>query len=311
MTDLHEPAVSADAAGSGSLEIVPVRRPGRVVAAVVLLIVVAQIVQGMVRNKRFHWSVVGHYFTDSTVISGVGTTLELTILSMVIGIVFGTLIAIGRLSPSPVVSGVSWAYVWLFRGTPVLVQIIFWYYLSSLLPTLGFGIPFGGPQLVSGSTNSIITQFVAALLGLGLNEAAYMSEIVRAGLISVDEGQTEAAAALGMRRGTILRRIVLPQAARVIIPPTGNETISMLKTTSLVSVIAFTELLFSVQNIYSRTFQTIPLLIVAMLWYLILSSVMTSGQFYLERRYARGSVRALPPTPIQRVRRILMPGRRA
>ena len=206
-------------------------------------------------------------------------------------------------SPIPILSGISWAYIWFFRGTPLLVQIIFWYNLAALVPQLSLGVPFGGPQLVSGDVNHIITPFTAALLGLGLNEGAYMSEIVRGGIQSVDHGQSEAATALGMRPGRVMRRIVLPQAMRVIIPPTGNQVIGMLKSSSLVSVTSLPELLYASQLIYQKTFQTIPLLIVASLWYLILTSVLSVGQYYLERRFARGAARALPPTPIARLRR--------
>jgi polar amino acid transport system permease protein len=185
---------------------------------------------------------------------------------------------------------VAFGYIWFFRGTPVITQLIFWNFLAALFPTLGLGIPFG-PELATFDTNVLINQFTACLLGLGLNEAAYMSEIVRGGLNSVDHGQTEAAGALGMSRAQTLRRIVLPQAMRVIIPPTGNETISMLKTTSLVVVIGYFELQTAVQSIYSRNFQTIPLLIVAAAWYLVLTSVLSVGQSYLERYYGRGSGR--------------------
>jgi polar amino acid transport system permease protein len=214
-------------------------------------------------------------------------------------------LAIMRLSPNPLVAGFSWLYIWFFRGTPVLVQLLFWSFIAALYPKVSLGIPFGGPVLVQGSANAVITAFVAAILGLGLNEGAYMAEIVRAGFISVEEGQTEAAQSLGMTRLLTMRRIILPQAMRVIIPPTGNETISMLKTTSLVSVIAVTDLLYSVEIIYARTYQTIPLLIVASLWYLIVTSVLSFGQYYVERYYARGSSRELPDTPLQRLRRNL------
>jgi polar amino acid transport system permease protein len=186
----------------------------------------------------------------------------------------------------------------------VLVQILFWGFISALYPQFSLGIPFG-PQFVHFSANSLITPFVAGMLALGLNEGAYMAEIVRAGFISVEEGQTEAAQSLGMTRLLTMRRIILPQAMRVIIPPTGNETISMLKTTSLVSVIAVTDLLYSVELIYARTYQTIPLLIVASLWYLIVTSVLSFGQYYVERHYARGAARELPDTPLQRLRRNL------
>jgi polar amino acid transport system permease protein len=232
-------------------------------------------------------------------------TLELTAISMVIGVALGIVLAVMRLSPNPLVSSAAWVYVWLFRGTPVLVQIIFWNYISALYPRLSLGLPFGGPQVAHGNANSVITPFLAAVLALGLNEAAYMAEIVRAGLQSVDEGQSEAAYALGMTRLKTLRRIVLPQAMRLIIPPTGNETISMLKTSALVSVVAVTDLLYAAQLIYSRTYQTIPLLIVASIWYLAVTTVLSIGQYYLERHYRRGSARSLPPTPLQRLRRSL------
>jgi len=291
--------------------VVPVRRYGRWVAAAVLAVVVAQLVVGLATNSNLHWSVIGHQLFTHVVLTGVLRTLELTILAMAIGVVLGTLIAIGRLSANPVVSGVCWGYVWLFRGTPVLVQIVLWYNIAAVLPRIGFGVPFGGPQLVSVDSNTAVTLFTAAVLGLGLNEAAYMSEVVRAGLLSVDEGQSEAAAALGMRRGLVLRRIVLPQAARVVIPPTGNEVISMLKTTSLVTVISLRDLFGTVQNIAAATFQVIPLLMVAVLWYLAMTSVLSVGQYFLERRFARGSSRALPLTPYQRLALVLSPRRPA
>ncbi|MGE5136800.1 MAG: amino acid ABC transporter permease, partial [Gemmatimonadota bacterium] len=218
--------------------------------------------------------------------------------------VLGVLLAVMRLSANPLLSGSSWVYIWFFRGTPVLVQLLFWYNLAALYPKISLGVPFG-PSFVTFSANSLITAFTAAILGLGLNEGAYMAEIVRAGILSVEHGQAEAAQALGMTRGLTMRRIVLPQAMRVIIPPTGNETISMLKTSSLASVITVTELLYAVQLIYSVNFKTIPLLIVASIWYLIATSVLTVGQYYIERHYARGSVRELPPTPWQRLRRYL------
>jgi polar amino acid transport system permease protein len=207
-----------------------------------------------------------------------------------------------RLSPNPLVGGASWVYIWFFRGTPVLVQLLFWNFVGALYPKISIGIPFG-PEFFSFSANTAITPFVAAILGLGLNEGAYMAEIVRAGILSVDEGQTDAAHALGMTRLQTMRRIVLPQAMRVIIPPTGNETISMLKTTSLVSVIAVTDLLYSVELIYAVNYRTIPLLIVASIWYLIVTTVLSFGQYYLERYFGRGAARELPPTPLQRLRR--------
>ena len=284
------------------IKAIPVRRPGRWVAAAIILYLTAAIVKSVATNPRFEWGIIRHYFTSSRVLQGLVTTLELTVLCMAIGIAIGIVLAVMRLSPNPLVSGASWLYIWFFRGTPVLVQILFWGFFAALYPRLSLGIPLG-PQFVHFSANSVITPFVAGMLALGLNEGAYMAEIVRAGIISVDEGQTEAAQSLGMTRLQTIRRIVLPQAMRVIVPPTGNETISMLKTTSLVSVIAVTELLYSVQLIYAVNYRTIPLLIVASIWYLIVTTVLSFGQYYLERYFARGAARELPPTPLQRLRR--------
>jgi polar amino acid transport system permease protein len=261
-------------------------------------------------NPRFEWDIVEHYFFTSQVLHGLLVTIELTVVSMAIGIVLGVVLAVMRLSPNPLVSSSSWVYIWFFRGTPVLVQLLFWNFIAALYPHIAIGIPFG-PEFFSIDANKAITPFVAAILGLGLNEGAYMSEIVRAGILSVDEGQTDAAHALGMTRLQTMRRIVLPQAMRVIIPPTGNETISMLKTSSLVSVIAYTELLYTVQLVYAQNYKQIPLLMVASLWYLIVTTLLSIGQYYLERRFGRGSSRELPLTPWQRLRRNLFMFRHA
>ena len=295
---------TAEPVPADEIKAIPVRHPGRWVAAAIILILGAALAKSLATNHRFEWGVVKHYFFSDQVLRGLVVTLELTALSMAIGIAIGVVLAIMRLSPNPLVSSASWIYIWVFRGMPVLVQILFWGFISALYPSFSLGIPFG-PQFVHFSANSLITPFVAGMLALGLNEGAYMAEIVRAGFISVEEGQTEAAQSLGMTRLLTMRRIILPQAMRVIIPPTGNETISMLKTTSLVSVIAVTDLLYSVEIIYARTYQTIPLLIVASLWYLIVTSVLSFGQYYVERYYARGSSRELPDTPLQRLRRNL------
>jgi polar amino acid transport system permease protein len=273
----------------------------------VVLLVVAVVVNSMATNSRFQWSIVRHYLFSPRILRGLELTLELTVVAMAIGIVLGVVLAVMRLSPNPLVSSASWVYIWIFRGTPVFVQILFWYNITALYPRLGLGIPFGGPVFVHVNANTLITPFVAGILALGLNEAAYMAEIVRAGILSVDEGQTEAAYALGMTRLKTLRRIVLPQAMRVIVPPTGNETISMLKTSSLVSAIAVTELLYSAQLIYSVNYRTIQLLIVASIWYLVVTTVLSIGQYYVERRFRRGSSRSLPPTPFQRLRALVRP----
>jgi polar amino acid transport system permease protein len=279
---------------------VPVRRPGRWVAGAVVLVIAAAIARSVATNPRFEWTVVGNYLFDERILRGLLVTIELTAIAMAIGIALGVLLAVMRLSPNPLVSGASWFYIWFFRGTPVLVQLLFWYNIAALYPKIGLGIPFG-PAFVHPDANSLITPFRAAILGLGLNEGAYMAEIVRAGMISVDQGQTDAAQSLGMSRLQTLRRIVLPQAMRVIIPPTGNETISMLKTSSLASVITVAELLYSSQLIYSVNFKTIPLLITASIWYIVCTSILYVGQYYLERYYGRG-LRQRALTPLQRVR---------
>ena len=284
------------------LKAVPVRHPGRLVAIVVIAFLAVAFVNSMASNSRFQWGQVGHFFTSSRVLNGLVVTLELTATSMAIGIVLGMALAVMRLSPNPVVSGAAWFYIWIFRGTPVLVQILLWYNVAALYPRFSLGIPFG-PTFAHFNAASLITPFIAGMLALGLNEGAYMAEIVRAGIISVPEGQTEAAVSLGMRRLQSMRRIVLPQAMRVIVPPTGNETISMLKTTSLVSVIAVSDLLYASQLIYSVNYLTIQLLLVATIWYLIVTTVLTIGQYYLERHFGKGSSRGLPETPLQRLRR--------
>ena len=290
---------------------VPVRHPGRWVAAAIIMVLAAALADSVATNPRFGWSVFGRYFLSSRVLHGLVMTLELTAVSMAIGIVLGIVLAVMRLSRNPLVSGTSWLYIWFFRGTPVLVQLLFWFFISAVYPTISLGIPFAGPVFAHLSANAVITPFVAAVLGLGLNEGAYMAEIVRAGIISVDEGQTDAAQALGMTRLLTMRRIVLPQAMRVIVPPTGNETISMLKTSSLVSVLAVNELLYSVQLIYSVNYQQIPLLMVASVWYLIVTTVLSIGQYYVERHFGRGQARGLPQTPLQRLRRNLFSFRHA
>jgi polar amino acid transport system permease protein len=283
------------------LRVVPVRHPGRWVAVVVIAVLVAMLAHSLITNPRWEWDFVRGYLTYPAILRGIVVTLELTVLAMAIGVVLGIVLAVMRLSPNPVVAGTSWVYTWFFRGTPVLVQLIFWAFIAQLYPRLSIGIPFG-PEFAGADANKVIGIFTAAVLGLGLNEGAYMAEIVRAGLLSVDEGQSEAASALGMQRMQTMRRIVLPQAMRVIIPPTGNETISMLKTTSLVTIIGVADLLGAAQLIYGSNFKQIPLLVVASLWYLLVTSVLSVGQYYLERRFARGSSRGLPPTPLQRVR---------
>jgi polar amino acid transport system permease protein len=283
------------------------RHPWRWVSAVVLVAITVGLVDEIATAPHLKWDVVTYWLTQASILDGLRVTLELTVIAMVIGVSLGALLAVMRLSANPVVSSVSWFYIWFFRGTPVLVQLFFWYNLQLVLPTLSLGIPFT-PLIWHGDTLKVITPFLAAILGLGLNEAAYMAEIVRAGIISVDLGQTEAAQALGMTRLAVMRRVVLPQAMRVIIPPTGNETISMLKTTSLVYITTTHELFFAQLLVASYNYQVIALLIVASIWYIVCTSILTFGQYYLERYFARGATRQLPPTPLQRFRHMLFSG---
>ena len=264
-------------------------------------VLVAMLVNSLVTNPNWQWGFQLENAFSPPVLRGVVTTIWLTIAAMLIGVVLGVVLAVMRLSPNPILSGSAWFYVWIFRGTPVLVQLVIWGNLTSLYRNISLGIPFG-PEWLTFETRDLIPAVAAALLGLGLNEAAYMSEIIRAGILSVDEGQSEAASALGLTRLQTLRRIVLPQAMRVVVPPTGNETISMLKTTSLVAYVPYYELFFQTSAIGSRTFQPFPMLVTASLWYLAMTSVLMVGQYYIERYYARGSVRTLPLTPLQRLR---------
>lgn len=297
------------------MKVVPVRHPGRWVAAAVVVVLAAMLVHSLFFShvvmasgkprERFEWHIIDQYFFSTEVLKGLGVTMALTVVAMAGGIIIGAVLAVMRLSPNPIVTGSAWFYIWFFRGTPVLVQLLFWYNASYIFPSFTLGIPFG-PAFVHFDLNTWLTPFMVASVGLALNEGAYMSEIVRAGLISVDQGQTEAAQSLGMSRMMALRLVIMPQAMRVIIPPTGNETISMLKTTSLASVVTTGELLYQVSQIYAANYETIPLLMVACIWYLIVTSILMVGQYYLERYYARGSVRQLPPTPIERLRRGLL-----
>ena len=291
MSSLPGPAETRQEVDTTPIKAVPVRHYGRWIAAVIILFIAFIVIRSVITNDALQWPVVGDYLFDDRVLNGVRNTLILTVVSMLIGIVGGVLLAVMRLSPNVLMSGAASIYIWLFRGTPVITQLIIWNFLALAYSQVGIGIPFG-PTFISWSTNTLITQFVASFLGLGLNEAAYMAEIVRGGIQSIDGGQLEAASALGMSRGKTLRRIILPQAMRVIIPPTGNETISMLKTTSLVVAIGYTELMVAVQTIYAQNYKTVPLLITAAAWYLFMTSVLTVVQYYIEKHFARGTSRS-------------------
>jgi polar amino acid transport system permease protein len=276
-----------EAVANADEPVVRLRHPWRWVAVVVIAVFVAQAVRFAVTNDELRWDLVGGYLFETSILRGLLMTVKLTVVAMLVGVVGGTLLAVMRLSDNPVFRGVAGTYVWVFRGTPILVQLLFWFFLGTVLPRITLGVPFG-PDFASWPTNTVITQFSAAILGLGLNEAAYMADIVRAGIGSVDKGQGEAAEALGMGPATTYRRVILPQAARLIVPPTANQTISMLKLTSLVLVIGLPELTTTAQIIYGRNLQQIPLLLVASIWYLALTTVLTVVQSRLERRMSRG-----------------------
>jgi len=268
------------------------RHPWRNLAAVVIIVIVAWVIVDAAFRPAYDWPAVGKYLFDHRVTEAALNTLQLTIYSMVIGVILGVILAVMRLSPNPVLKSVAWAYLWLFRGTPVYVQLVFWGLLAIIYSQISIGLPFMTPW-VSWETTAALNAFTLAIIGLALNEAAYMAEIVRAGLLSVDHGQDEAAKALGMSWGQTMNRIILPQAMRIIIPPTGNEVISMLKTTSLVTAVPFSfDLYARTHDIAAETFNPIPLLIVASIWYLFFTSILMVGQYFLEKRFARGSSRA-------------------
>lgn len=288
----------------GTIAVVPTRHWWRWILSGLLLFVVAQFAWSLITNDRYMWSTFAEYFFSEPVLIGIGYTLSLTAISAVVGFSLGTLLALGRLSASPLLGAVAWGYIWFFRSVPLVVQIIVWYNLGYLYPTLGLGTPFTTDfWIVEFPTVQLVSAFAAAILGLGLHQAAYSAEIIRGGLVSVDPGQHEAAAALGIPASRRLFRIILPQAMRSIVPNATNEVIGLVKGASVVFVIAIPELFYAVQVVYNRNSRVIPLLLVAVVWYTLITTILSVAQYYIERFYARGSARALPPTPVQRARR--------
>lgn len=276
-----------------AIEAIPLRHPWRWLAAIVIIVLLALFLWGAANNDAFYWDIYGKYLFDQRVAEAAVVTLELTILAMLIAVILGVILAVMRLSPNPVFKTVSWVYLWIFRGTPVYVQLVFWGLFPVIYSQVQFGIPWG-PTFIHLNLQGLSIAFTLAVVGLGLNESAYMAEIIRAGISSVPEGQVEASTALGMSWGKAMWRTVLPQAMRVIIPPTGNELISMLKTTSLVTAVPFTlELYRRTTDIANQFYRPIPLLMVAATWYLAITSVLMVGQFYLERYFAKGASRKL------------------
>ncbi|MDV9189053.1 amino acid ABC transporter permease [Streptomyces sp. SR27] len=302
MTDKISKDPAAAPAGPGAsgtpyeaIKAIPVRHYGRWVSAVVVVVLLGWLIYAFSQGDVI-WATVWDKVFDPSVISGLWNTIIISVASMALGLALGILFAVMRLSKNPVTGAVAWLYIWFFRGTPVYVQLLVWFNLSLIFHYINLG------PIYKNETVDVMTPFMVALLGLGLNEGAYMAEIVRAGIQSVDEGQTEAAHALGMSQTKTMGRIVLPQAMRVIVPPTGNEFINMLKTSSLVSAVQYTELLRASSNIGNTAGAVMEMLFVASIWYLALTSVFSVGQYYLERRFARGSTRNLPPTPLQRIK---------
>ncbi|MEN4478366.1 amino acid ABC transporter permease [Mycolicibacterium cosmeticum] len=276
------------------IDAVPLRHPWRWVGAALIIAATALFLYGAATNDAYRWSVYRKYLFDQRLLEGAWNTLQLTIYSMVLAILLGIVLAVMRLSPNPVFRSVSWVFLWIFRGTPVYVQLVFWGLFPTIYKNLQLGIPFG-PTFFELNLQALSIPFLLAVIGLGLNEGAYMAEIIRAGISSVPEGQSEASTALGMSWGMTMRRTVLPQAMRVIIPPTGNEIISMLKTTSLVTAVPYSYDLYgiAVRDIGGRIFEPVPMLMVAATWYLVVTSVLMVGQFYLERYFSRGASRKL------------------
>lgn len=292
------PPTGDDDAG---LRVVAARHPWRWAGTAVVAVLAAMAVNALVTNPAWDWPTVGRYLFAPSIVNAVLLTLQLTVLGIVVGFVLGTVLAVMRLSPNPLLRSVSWTYIWIFRSVPLILQLLFWYNLALLYDRLSIGIPFG-PSFVEFGTMELVSPVTAAVLGLGLHQAAYAAEVVRSGFLGVDAGQLEAATALGIPAWRRFRRIQLPQAMRIIVPTAANELIGLVKGTSVVYIMALSELFYQVQVIYTRTGRVIPMLLVAAVWYLVLTSALSVGQFYVERYYARGAQRTLPPTPLQRAR---------
>ncbi|MEU4167124.1 amino acid ABC transporter permease [Streptomyces sp. NPDC026665] len=282
--------------------VLPLRRPGRWIVTAVVLVLVAQIAHGLVTNPFYQWDRFQYWFLRPTILDGLLITLEVALYSAVLGLLGGVLLALARLSRSPVLRAVSWVYTWLFRSVPLIVVLLFLYNFSALYQTLSVGVPFG-PAFFTFDESRLATDMAVAVVGLSLNEAAYASEVVRGGILSVDQGQHEAASALGLPKRYQFAKIVFPQALRSITPNYVNQLIGLIKGTSLVFYVSLLDLFGSVQSMGSTyPGDIVPLLLVATAWYLILTSVVSVIQFYVERHYSRGALRTLPPTPLQKAR---------
>lgn len=299
-------AAAADSGGSqpgDPLRVVPVKHWGRWAISAVIVLLSAQFAWSLSTNERYGWDVFGEYFFHPSVRAGLWLTVQLTVISVIGGFLIGMVLAAFRLSGSTLLNTAAWSYIWFFRSVPVLVQILVWYNLGYLYPTLGLGTPFSDDfWLVEFPTTTLLSAFAAVAIGLTLHQAAYSAEIIRGGILSVDNGQSVAAAALGLPRHVRFFRIILPQAARSIVPSSFNEIIGQVKGTSVAFIVALPELFYTVQVIYGRNQQIIPLLLVAVVWYAIITTLLSIAQYYVERVFARGSAVELPPTPWQRFR---------
>lgn len=292
-------SINSELARASGQPVIYRRHPLRLMTAAITIILVIWFIDVLLRNPAFEWSVVARYIFDPSIMRGLATTLWLTGAVTLLSVILGTLVAAARLSANYVLQIGAWGYVWIFRSTPLLVQLLFWFNIGYLFPKIGFGLPWLTP-FVEIDSRDLISPIASALLGLTLHMTSYASEIIRGGIMAVSSGQIEAAQVLGLSPSRIFMRIILPQSMRSIIPSIGNLLIDTLKSTSVISVLAVPDLLYSVQLIYNKTYKVVPLLVVATLWYIVVTTILSSLQYYIERHYARGSARELPPTPLQR-----------
>jgi len=304
-----QPPSDHDHAAASAARVIPLRHPGRWIATAVVLVIVAQFIHGLLTNPFYQWSRFEYWFFRPVIMHGLLITLQVAAFSAVLGLLGGIVLAIGRASRNPLLNAISWAYIWLFRSVPLIVVLLFVFNFSALYPRLSFGVPFG-PAFLTFDESKLFSYMAIAVIGLSLNEAAYAAEVVRAGLLSVDQGQLEAASALGLSKARTFRRIQFPQALRTIVPSYVNQLIGLIKGTSLVFYVALLDLFGQVESMGSTyPGDIIPLLMVATVWYLILTTVLSVVQFYVERAYSKGALRSLPPTPFQRLKRSFEEGR--
>ncbi|SDO92693.1 amino acid ABC transporter membrane protein, PAAT family [Nakamurella panacisegetis] len=296
-------ATSAARPKTALQRVIPLRHPGRWIAIAVVVVIFAQFGHGLITNPFYQWSRFRYWFLRPVILDGLVVTLQVAAYSAVLGLIGGIILAVGRSSRNPLLSGLSWLYIWVFRSIPLIVVLIFVYNFSALYPRLSFGVPFG-PAFFSVDESKLFSYMAIAVIGLSLNEAAYAAEVVRSGLLSVDQGQLEAATALGMSKGRTFRRVQLPQALRTIVPSYVNQLIGLIKGTSIVFYVSLLDLFGQVETMGSTYPEDIiPLLMVATVWYLVLTTVLSVVQYYVERAYSKGALRTMPLTPLQKARK--------